>query len=245
MMEKDGDIISTFLPPDGNCMLVTMEEIFKSRNSLNIVVASKKMIFDWLTLEEARVQMDRGIMTWDFASDEDPQVVLVGSGDYVTNECLAAIQMFKEFLPDARVRFVNVSELTSLGVGDETVKSNSELLDEYLTKDKGVVFNFHGYPHTIKKLLFDYSGAHRIKVKGYREEGSTTSPFDMKTRNRTSRYHLILDMAEVLLRQKDISREDFEKIEYLITDRLNDHKKYIIKFGDDPNEIKHWKWKGT
>ncbi len=243
MMEKDGNIISAYFPPDTNSMLVTMKEIFESRNSLNLVVAGKKDQFNWLTLEEAKVQMDHGIMTWDFASDENPQVVLVSSGDYVTNECLASIQIIKQLIPNVRVRFVNVSELTALGVGDDTVKSNSDLLDKYFTADKGVVYNFHGYPHTIKKLLFDYRGSHRIKVNGYMEEGSTTTPFDMETRNKTSRYHLVLDMAEKLFNQGDIDKNKYEEVKNEIKSKLKKHKEYILKNGVDIDEITNWEWK--
>jgi xylulose-5-phosphate/fructose-6-phosphate phosphoketolase len=242
MTEKDGSVIHAYFPPDGNCMLVTMEEIYRSRNRLNLIVADKQMNYDWLTLDEAKVQMAQGIMTWDFASDKNPQVVLAASGDYMTIECLAAIQIIKDLLPNTRVRFVNVSELTSLGVGDETVKAGSGELDKYFTKDKRVIYNFHGYPQTIKKLLFDYPGNGRIKVFGYLEEGSTTSPFDMNTRNKTSRYHLVMEMAKTLFAQKIIGKKDLNYAIKTMTSKLNHHKEYIIKYGDDPDEIKYWKW---
>ncbi|NJP03935.1 hypothetical protein HC823_01555 [Candidatus Gracilibacteria bacterium] len=155
---------------------------------------------------------------------------------------MAAIQMMKGYLPKSKIRFVNVSELTALGVGDETVGSSDELLDKHFTKDKGVIYNFHGYPQTIKKLLFDYSGSNRIKVNGYLEEGSTTSPFDMQTRNRTSRYHLVVDMAQCFLDQKVITAAEFKKIEKDIEKRLKTHRDYIIKHGDDPKELAEWQW---
>ena len=243
MMEKDGHTVHAYFPPDTNCMLVTMKEVFQSRNRLNLIVAGKQPQYNWLTLTQAEKQMDQGIMTWDFASDTDPQVVLVGTGDYVTNECLASIQIMKSLLPKVRIRFVSVSELTTLGVGDDTVKTDSKLLDKFFTQDKGVVYNFHGYPHTIKKLLFDYSGASRIKVNGYLEEGSTTTPFDMETRNKTSRYHLVLDMAEKLFAQEDIDKREYISIKREIEKRLKDHKAYIVRHGVDPKEIEEWRWK--
>ncbi len=243
MMEKEGDIVHAYLPPDTNSMLVTMKECFQSRNRLNLIVAGKKPQFNWLTLSQAEKQMDKGIMTWNFASDKDPQIVLAASGDYVTNECLAAIQIMKKLLSTIRIRFVNISELTTLGVGDHTVASDSDFLDKFFTKHKGVVFNFHGYPHTIKKLLFDYSGCRRIKVNGYIEEGSTTTPFDMETRNKTSRYHLILDMAEKLYEQEDIDKEEYKKVKKEIETRLKEHRTYIIKHGLDPKKIEEWQWK--
>lgn len=244
MMEKDGNIISTYLPPDANCMLVTMEKIFQDRDSLNLVVSDKKDLPQWLTLTQARQQMDAGIMTWYFASDRDPQIVLAASGDYVTREALAAITLLKKYLPKVRIRFVNISELTALGVGDQTTATNSTYLDKFFTPDKSIVFNFHGYPHTIKKLLFDYTGSQRVKVNGYIEEGSTTTPFDMQVRNRTSRYHLVIDLAEKLYIQKDISRAQFVKIKTDLEKKLKAFHTYIIKNGLDPKEISDWFWNG-
>lgn len=241
MTEKDGRIIKTYLPPDANSMLVTMEEVFRSRDHLNLIVTGKKMNFNWLNLRDAKKQMKTGIMTWDFTSDRNPQVIIAASGDYVTNECMAGIQIIRELLPKARLRFVNVSELTALGVGDVTVASSSKILDKYFTKDKSVIYNFHGYPHTIKKLLFDYSGANRIIVNGYLEEGSTTTPFDMMVRNKTSRYHIVLQFIEALFRQKDITKSKYNEIKKDINKRIKDHKKYILKHGVDLEEISDWK----
>jgi xylulose-5-phosphate/fructose-6-phosphate phosphoketolase len=181
-------------------------------------------------------------MTWDFASDPDPQIVFVATGDYVTTESLAAIKILKELLPEIRARFVAVSELTALGVGDETVASSNEILDKHFTMDKGVIYNFHGYPHTIKKLLFDYSGAHRIRVNGYLEEGSTTSPFDMEVRNQTSRYHLVMQAADKLYSAGEISRGKSWEIKAEMKKRLKAHHEYIIENGDDPDSIKKWRW---
>ncbi len=242
MMEKDGEIIHGYFPPDANCMLITMKECFESRDRLNVIVAGKKDLFNWLSLSEAKKQMAEGIMTWDFASDPDPQIVFVATGDYVTTESLAAIKILKELLPEIRARFVSVSELTALGVGDETVRSSNNLLDEHFTMDKGVIYNFHGYPHTIKKLLFDYSGAHRIQVNGYLEEGSTTSPFDMEVRNKTSRYHLVMQAADKLYSGGDISRGKSWEIKAEMEKRLKSHHDYILKYGDDPDYIKKWRW---
>ena len=241
MLEKDNEIISAYLPPDANSMLVTMTKIMTSTNSLNLIIAGKKEQYNWLTLEQAQKQMKHGIMTWDFISDKNPDIVLTSSGDYVTNETLAAIPLLKSSLPQIKIRFVNVSELTALSIGDKTIKSDTKFLDKYFTKNKGVIFNFHGYPQTIKKLLFDYSGSNRFKINGYIEEGSTTTPFDMETRNKTSRYHIILDAIEVLLQQKNITKKEYQKVKIEITKKLQSHKKYILKNGNDPQEITDWK----
>ena len=243
MMEKDGKLIHAYFPPDSNSMLVTLAECFSTQNRLNIIIAGKKDNFSWLSLSEAREQMKEGIMTWKKVSDSSPHIVVAASGDYVTAEALAGIQMLKKYLPEVRVRFVNISELTSLGVGDDTVVASDQMLDKYFTKDKGVVFNFHGYPHTIKKLLFDYRGADRFRINGYIERGSTTSPLDMMIRNRTSRFHIVLEAIEHLRNQKDISPADYRAIVRDIERRIIEHRKYICKVGDDPREIKNWQWK--
>ncbi len=242
MLEKDGELIRAYFPPDANTMLVTLEETLHSRDSLNMIVVGKKENYQWLSLTEARTQMARGIMTWDFASDKNPDVVFAASGDYVTKESLAAISILKKILPETRVRFVNISELSVLGVGDPTIASDDDLLDTYFTKDKGVIYNFHGYPHSIKKLLFDYRGASRFSVHGYQENGSTTSPFDMHVRNETSRYHLVLDAVKILHQQGNIEANIRQKIEKDIMKKLEDHRRYIIKNGDDPKSITEWRW---
>ena len=243
MLEKDGELIRAYFPPDANSMLVTLEETLHSRDRLNMIVVGKKENHKWLNLAEARKQMAKGIMTWDFASDKNPDVVFAASGDYVTKESMAAISILKKIIPEAKVRFINVSELSVLGVGDPTIASDDDLLDEYFTHDKGVVYNFHGYPHSIKKLLFDYRGSRRFSVHGYKENGSTTSPFDMHVRNETSRYHLVLDAVRILHEQGNITASVRQKAEKDILKKIEDHRKFIIKNGDDPAKISEWNWK--
>ncbi|MBT4936825.1 phosphoketolase family protein, partial [Candidatus Peregrinibacteria bacterium] len=243
MTEKDGDFISAYFPPDANCMVHTLKRCFESTNAMNIIVAGKKDLPLWLSKEESEMQVKDGIQTWDFASDKNPQIVLAASGDYVTEECLAAISLLKSFHSDVRIRFVNVSELTALGVGDATSTQSSHNLDSYFTSDKPVIYNFHGYPQTIKKLLFDYTGAQRITVHGYEEEGSTTTPFDMESRNKTSRYHMVLAMIDRLHKVGDLDKQSYDKIKTAIQNKLHEHKNYIIEHGVDPKEIDDWKWR--
>lgn len=243
MMEKDGEFVSCYFPPDANSMLITMRKVLDSRNALNLIVAGKKDLPQWLTLEEAKKQMEDGIMTWDFASDKNPDVVLTVSGDYATQEALAGIQITKSLLPKLKIRFVNVSELTALGVGDPTTATNSEFLDQFFTKDKGVVYNFHGYPQTIKKLLFDYSGSHRIKINGYEENGSTTTPFDMEVRNGVSRFHIVKDLTDKAFSAGAISKKELDMVQKTIDAKLKSHHEFIIEHGVDPAEIENWQWK--
>ncbi len=234
MLEKDENIISAYLPPDANTMLLIMKKCLDSRDSLNLIVAGKKDLPQWLSYIEAEKQVKDWIMTWDFISDKKPDIVLVASGDYVTKESIESIKILKSFLPKVKIRFVNVSELTSLWIGDKDTALNEKYLDQFLTKDKWVVFNFHGYPNTIKKLLFDYSGANRVKVNGYIENGSTTTPFDMEVRNWTSRYHLVKDMSDKLYNQDDISEREYIDINNAINEKLKEHKEYILEHGEDP-----------
>ena len=243
MLEKDGDIIKVYLPPDATSMLITCEQIFTSRNHLNAVVVGKKELPVWLNIEQAKQQMQDGIMTWDFASDTNPHLVMVSSGDYVTCESLAAIQIIKELVPSARIRYVNVSELTALGVGDHTTDSSSSWLDTFFTADQPVLFNFHGYPATIKKLLYNYTGSHRIQISGYREEGSTTTPFDMEVRNGTSRYHLTRSAIAALAAQRVITQDEAAAHTADINTRIQHHHEYILEHGVDPVELENWQWK--
>ncbi|MCH1919407.1 phosphoketolase family protein [Shewanella sp. A3A] len=243
MLEKHAEIVSAYLPADANSTLVYTEKAFAGRDKLNILVAGKKELPQWLSLEEARKQAEDGVMIWDFASDENPDVVLAGCGDYATQEAMAALTLIREQLPRVKVRFVSVTELNANGLGSLEFSSKPWLLDDIFTADKGVVFNYHGYPNTIKKLVFDYKGAHRFRIKGYEEEGSTTTPFDMGVRNGTSRYHLVIDMAYKLFQQGVIDETTHSRITTDMLQRLVDHKNYIKANGVDPEYIENWEWK--
>ena len=237
MLEKHPKIISAYLPADANSTLVYTERAFADRDKLNILVAGKKELPQWLSLEEARKQTKDGVMVWDFASDENPDIVLAGCGDYVTQECMASLVLIRELLPRVKIRFVSVTELSSDGLGSRKFKEKPWLMHEIFTQDKGVVFNYHGYPNTIKKLIFDYKGSRRFRIKGYEEEGSTTTPFYMGVRNGTSRYHLVIDMAYKLFQQGVIDETMHVSITTDMLQRLVDHRNYIKANGVDPVEI--------
>jgi len=242
VLEKHPHIISAYLPADANSTLAYTERAFADLDKMNVIVAGKKDLPQWLTLEQAREQCKVGVMKWDFASDENPDVVMAACGDYVTQESMASIVLLRELLPKAKVRFVSVSELTSSGLGSLEFQSQPWLMDEIFTEDKGVVFNYHGYPNTIKKLIFDYEGSKRFKIKGYEEEGSTTTPFDMGVRNGTSRYHLVIDMAYKLFQQGVINENVHSKITTDMLQRLVEHRQYIKDNGVDPQELDNWVW---
>lgn len=242
MLEKHPTIISAYLPPDANSTLCYTEKAFEDRDKLNVIVSGKKDLPQWLTLEEAKQQCAEGIMTWDFASDQDPDVVLAACGDYVTQECMAALVVIRKELPEVKVRCVNISELTSDGIGSLKYGENPTLLDQFFTKDKGVVINYHGYPNTIHKLLFNYPGISRCRVKGYVEEGSTTTPFDMGVRNGTSRYHLVIDVAYKAFQQGVITDARHIEVTTKMLQSLVDHRNYIKANGVDPKHITDWIW---
>lgn len=235
VLNKQGCFIHVYFPPDGNSMLACLEHCLRSRNGINVIVAGKTLEPRWLTPELAKKQVADGIMTWHFASDENPDIVLAAVGDYLTKEALAAITIVKQETPAIKMRFVNIMELSTLGTHGEPCRILHNL-DSYFTPDKPVIINFHGYPQTIKQLLFDYSGDHtRFSVHGYIENGSTTTPFDMHVRNKTSRYHLAIEVFEKTNAPQALITKYKQK--------LIDHCAFIKQYGVDPQEIEEWQWK--
>ena len=244
MLNRQGCFVNVFFPPDAHANLVIMNEVLKTTQQINIIVSSKKIDTNWLSIDDYQKEIERGMAVWGFASNDDPDIVFCGIGDYLTRETLAAINILKEELPDIKVRFVNVLTLTALGIGHEDCRIDFSDFHAYFTEDKPVIINFHGYPQTIKQMFFDYGiDTKRFSVHGYLETGSTTTPFDMLVRNQTSRYQLLIEAVNTLAFYKTISQETAQQIAQKYNQKLEDHKKYIIENGDDPEEIKTWKWK--
>lgn len=247
ILEKHGCFIHVYFPPDANSTLAVLKKSLESRNEINVIVAGKTHEARWLSPELAEKELARGLMVWDFASDENPDIVISGTGDYLTKEALAAIDLAKEEDPNIRIRFVNIMELTALGLGNAECRIPLHDFDDYFTKDKPVIFNFHGYPETLKQVLFDHiheGDGGRFSVHGYIENGSTTTPFDMQIRNNTSRYHLVKEIFQTLLKRGVVSPNLTEKIIDKYDKKLRDHREFIIKNGIDPDEIENWKWRG-
>lgn len=242
MLVKHGSFISVYFPADVNGMIVTLEECFKDKNRINIIVAGKNYLPQWRTLAEAKDQQKKGYATWDFASQPNPDIVFTSAGDYPTQETLAAVNMMKFLLPKVKVRYVNVSELTSLGLGDERRKMTRKNFIDHFTKDKPIIFNFHGYPDTIKRMFFGHSSGKRVQVNGYTEEGSTTTPFDLQVRNNTSRYQLVIQACDFLKGTKALPIREAMRIKHLIQKKIEDHQKYVKLHGVDPDELTNWKW---
>src|SRR3989338_2637859 len=242
MLQKHGCFIKAYFPPDGNSTLVCLRHCLRSKNEINIIVAGKTLEPRWLTVELAEKELEQGLMIWDFASDSNPDIVFVGIGDYMTKEALVAIDILKNDAPELRVRFVNIMELSALGIGNSECRAPLNF-DDYFTADKPVVFNFHGYPEVLKGMLFDQKNPQRFRVHGYIENGSTTTPFDMHVRNKTSRWHLAMEAVSLLREKGVIGYQQAEQLIAAYKQKLDEHADYIRKYGVDPEEIENWTWK--
>jgi xylulose-5-phosphate/fructose-6-phosphate phosphoketolase len=247
-LEKNGDFVSVYFPPDANSLMVTWEQNFKSRNKVNVVVAGKTDLPQWLSMKEARRQFDNGVMVWDWIDPDgsrDPDVVLAAAGDYMVEEVVAAVDILRHEIPEFKTRFVCVSEMTASGFGPakrHLGPSNLGEFEKYFTKDKPIIFNFHGYAITVKKLLFGHPHAERFSIHGYNEEGSTTTPFDMQYRNGTSRFQLVIEaLQRAGLNNKKYSRKARALIKKY-QKKLEQHVKYVQENGMDLPEVIHWKW---
>lgn len=243
ILEKPGCSSKVYFPADGSSALCVIEACLQSKNSINLIVVGKTVEPRWLTVAEARKNMDAGIAIWEFASKVNPDVVFVGVGDYMTKECLAAIDILRADVPKLKSRFVNIVELTSIGIGRHDCLIPPRI-EKFVTKDKPVIVNYHGYVTDFHSLIAHRNDSDRFVVHGYEERGSTTTPFDMLVRNNTDRYHLLID-ALARVSSKVVSFAEKKKLIAKYEDILKKHKLYIVKHGDDPDEIKWWKWSGA
>jgi xylulose-5-phosphate/fructose-6-phosphate phosphoketolase len=250
VLEKHGNISSVFFPCDGNTLLVVMEECLKRRNFVNVIEACKQEIPQWQTLSEAREQLKKGISTWEWVDPQgarNPDIVFSAAGDYMVEEMMAAIDILKNEFPEFKIRFVNVLEMTANGIGSVNNPigwKNLKDFYKYYTEDKPVIFNFHGYPQLVQKLLWGVPDQERFVVNGYQEEGSTTTPFDMHVRNGTSRFQIVIEAMQAAgIVSKD---QQFAKRAWAILKkyqkRLVDHKQYVIANGKDFADVADWRW---
>ncbi len=236
LLEKHDDKIKVYFPVDDNSMLAVLDETLASTNGINAIVAGKTIEPRWLTLQQAQKSLEDGLLIWEFASDENPDIVIAGVGDYVTKEAMAALEMVKVVAPEIKIRFVNIVRLS----GRDQQKNQIPNAEKYFTSDKPVIVNYHGYPEDLESIFFHIKNPQRFSVHGYLELGGTTTPFDMHMRNKTSRYHLAIEIIEKMEKQKVISLEKAKKIIDHYKNALEEHLAYITEYGVDPIELEEW-----
>ena len=240
---KKADVVRVYLPPDANTLLCVIERCLRSRNLVNVVVAGKNEQPQWLDMEAAIRHCERGIGIWDWASSDrggEPDVVMACAGDVPTIETLAAVDLLRDLVPALRVRVVNVVDLMTLQPKEEHPHGLSDRdFDEIFTRDKPIVFAYHGYPWLIHRLTYRRTNHDNLHVRGYKEEGSTTTPFDMVVRNDLDRFHLVIDVADRV--QKLAGEAAYLK--QRMRDRRNEHREYIVRHGEDMPEIREWQWR--
>lgn len=237
LVTKKSDIVRMYLPPDANCLLSCMDHCLKTKNYINVIVASKHPSLQWLNIEEAEEHCTKGIGVWKWASDDkNPDIILACCGDTPTVETLAATKILKEFDKNLKIRVVNVVDLMKL---ESHKKHPHGLTDaEYnklFTKDKPIIFAFHGYPVLIHQLVYTRENKN-IHVHGYFEEGTITTPFDMRVQNKLDRYHLVLDAL------KYVNVENKQELVKYCNKKLKEHSSYIREYGIDMEEIRNWKF---
>jgi len=245
MLDKHNCFTKVYFPADDNSMLAVMEETLSSKNQINTIIAGKTPEPRWITFTQAKEELRDGLMTWDFASDKDPEIVLVGIGDYVTKEALAAIDILKKDFPEIPIRFVNILRLSGICSCEEEYHPQLPNAEKYFTNNKPVIVNFHGYPEAMKSILFDVKNPQRFSVHGYKEEGGTTTPFDMQVRNETSRYHLAIEVLQTMTNRKIITGNKATEFISKYGKILAGHKVYIKTYGKDPAGVEQWQWKAN
>ena len=246
---KKPEIVRIYLPPDANCLLSCMHHCLKSKHYVNVLVAGKHPAPQWLTIEEAREHCTAGIGIWEWASNDrghQPDIIMACAGDVPTLEALAATTYLRKHLPNLKVRFVNVVDVMKLHTPDDHPHGMPHAMyDSIFTKDKPVLFNFHAYPQMIEKLIFDRKNRNFV-VRGYVEEGTISTAFDMCVMNGVDRFHLVQDACDMIENQCDhVDDKTRWSAAYLRQDmkqKLVEHENYIHKFGVDMEEVANWEW---
>jgi len=244
VVNKKADIIRVYLPPDANTLLSVADHCLRSRHYVNVIVAGKQPALQYLDMDAAVKHCAKGIGIWDWASSDqgaEPEAVLACAGDVPTLEALAAAEILMKSFPDLKLRFVNVVDLMTLQDKAEHPHGLSNRdFDSLFTLDKPVIFAYHGYPWLIHRLAYRRTNHKNFHVRGYKEEGTTTTPFDMVVINELDRFHLALDVIDRVPRLRSLGAHVKESLK----DRLIEHKIYIQERGDDIPEIKNWTWQG-
>lgn len=242
VVNKKANVIRIYLPPDANTLLSVADHCLRSRNYVNVIVAGKQPELQWLDIDAAIKHCTAGLGIWEWASndaDGDPDVVMACAGDVPTLETLAAVEILRQHVPDLKMRVINVVDLMTLQPQSEHPHGISDKdFDALFTKDKPIVFAFHGYPWLIHRLTYRRTNHASLHVRGYKEEGTTTTPFDMVVLNELDRFHLVDDVIDRVPQLGSRAAH----VKQLIRDRLLDHKAYIHEHGEDMPEIRDWQW---
>ncbi len=235
------DVVRIYLPPDANCLLSVFDHCIKSRNYVNVMVASKHPRPQWLTMDQAVKHCTQGIGIWDWSSNdqgEEPDVVMACCGDTPTLETLAAVTILRKELPELKIRVVNVVDLMKLQPHTEHPHGLTDMeYDMLFTQDRPIIFAYHGYPTLIHELTYRRHNKH-LHVRGYKEEGTITTPFDMRVLNDIDRFHLVIDVVQ---RLHSLGNRGAYLVQRM-NDKLVEHRQYIKDHGVDLPEIREWKW---
>ena len=242
VMNKKAEVVRVYLPPDANTLLSVTDHCLRSRNYVNVIVAGKQPALQFLDMDEAVKHCTTGVGIWEWASSDaglEPDVVMACAGDVPTLETLAATDILRRKFPDLKIRFVNVVDLMTLQSESEHPHGLSDKdFDSLFTGDKPVIFAYHGYPWLIHRLTYKRANHDNIHVRGYKEEGTTTTPFDMVVLNDMDRFHLVMDVIERVPKLADTGAHAKQEMR----DKLLEHRQFIHEHGDDLPEIKNWKW---
>jgi len=242
VVNKKAQVVRVYLPPDANCLLSVMDHCLRSRHYVNVVVAGKHAAPQWLAMDAALEHCTRGVGLWPWASNDaggEPDAVMACAGDVPTLETLAAVSILRSALPELKIRVVNVVDLMRLQPDTEHPHGLCDRdFDSLFTPDKPIIFAFHGYPWLIHRLAYRRRNHRNLHVRGYKEEGTITTPFDMTVLNDMDRFHLVQDVIDRL--PQLAGRGDYLKDE--MQNRLIEHRQYITRHGEDMPLVRDWRW---